>query len=110
MVTNGTWASPSIADDYLKRHKLFFLEFEPVRRKVNSIWMLRIVGFNFRVALCPMCECTKHRPLWFIKTSRSTKPSDAATLKAMAFNPDSGLDRLWKEYGLAFRDFDDLTL
>lgn len=25
-------------------------------------------------------------------------------------NPDSSLDRLWKEYGRAFRDFDDLTL
>lgn len=28
----------------------------------------------------------------------------------MAIDPDSGLDRLWKEYSLAFRDFDDLTL
>lgn len=28
----------------------------------------------------------------------------------MSFNTDSRLDRLWKEYGLAFRDFDDLTL
>ena len=28
----------------------------------------------------------------------------------MSFNPDSPLDQLWKEYGLAFRDFDDLTL
>jgi len=27
----------------------------------------------------------------------------------MAIDPDSGLDRLWKEYSLAFRDFDDLT-
>ncbi len=28
----------------------------------------------------------------------------------MAFNPDSRLDQLWKEYSLVFRDFDDLTL
>jgi hypothetical protein len=28
----------------------------------------------------------------------------------MSTNPDSALDLLWKEYGLAFRDFDDLTL
>jgi hypothetical protein len=28
----------------------------------------------------------------------------------MATNPESPLDLLWKEYGLAFRDFDDLTL
>jgi hypothetical protein len=28
----------------------------------------------------------------------------------MATNPESPLDALWKEYGLAFRDFDDLTL
>jgi hypothetical protein len=28
----------------------------------------------------------------------------------MAFNQDSSLDQLWKEYSLAFRDFDDLTL
>jgi hypothetical protein len=28
----------------------------------------------------------------------------------MAENPESALDVLWKEYGLAFRDFDDLTL
>jgi hypothetical protein len=28
----------------------------------------------------------------------------------MATNPESPLDVLWKEYGLAFRDFDDLTL
>src|SRR5258705_5613102 len=28
----------------------------------------------------------------------------------MATIPESPLDALWKEYGLAFRDFDDLTL
>ena len=28
----------------------------------------------------------------------------------MATNPESPLDLLWKEYGSAFRDFDDLTL
>jgi hypothetical protein len=28
----------------------------------------------------------------------------------MSTNSDSPLDRLWKEYGAAFRDFDDLTL
>jgi hypothetical protein len=28
----------------------------------------------------------------------------------MAANPESPLDLLWKEYGLAFREFDDLTL
>src|SRR5689334_22007540 len=28
----------------------------------------------------------------------------------MAFESDEPLDLLWKEYGLAFRDFDDLTL
>jgi len=28
----------------------------------------------------------------------------------MAANPESQLDLLWKEYGLVFRDFDDLTL
>ena len=28
----------------------------------------------------------------------------------MANEPDSALDKLWKEYGLVFRDFDDLTL
>jgi len=28
----------------------------------------------------------------------------------MAFNPDSRLDQLWKEYSLVFKDFDDMTL
>jgi hypothetical protein len=31
-------------------------------------------------------------------------------LRAMAFDSDAPIDLLWKEYGLAFRDFDDLTL
>jgi hypothetical protein len=31
-------------------------------------------------------------------------------LSAMASNADSPLDLLWKEYGLVFRDFDDMTL
>src|ERR1051325_4709286 len=30
--------------------------------------------------------------------------------RQMATNPESSLDLLWKEYGLAFKDFDDLTL
>ncbi|HMP84595.1 MAG TPA: hypothetical protein PKA41_18015, partial [Verrucomicrobiota bacterium] len=28
----------------------------------------------------------------------------------MAFDSEAPLDRLWKEYGRGFRDFDDLTL
>ena len=28
----------------------------------------------------------------------------------MAFNPESRLDQLWKEYSLAFKEFDDITL
>jgi hypothetical protein len=32
------------------------------------------------------------------------------TSEPMPSNADSPLDMLWKEYGLAFRDFDDLTL
>lgn len=31
-------------------------------------------------------------------------------LKSMAIESDAPLDRLWKEYSLAFKDFDDLTL
>ncbi len=31
-------------------------------------------------------------------------------LKPMAIESDAPLDRLWKEYSLAFKDFDDLTL
>lgn len=31
-------------------------------------------------------------------------------LRAMAFDSDAPLDLLWKEYSLAFKDFDDLTL
>ena len=31
-------------------------------------------------------------------------------LPVMATNAESPLDLLWKEYGLVFRDFDDLTL
>ena len=31
-------------------------------------------------------------------------------LGTMAFEPDAPLDLLWKEYSLAFKDFDDLTL
>jgi len=39
------------------------------------------------------------------------KPAPARnTRRAMAVNPESPLDLLWKEYGLVFRDFDDLTL
>src|SRR5215831_1796535 len=38
------------------------------------------------------------------------KPAGPRKTWAMATNADSLLDQLWKEYGLAFRDFDDLTL
>ena len=31
-------------------------------------------------------------------------------LRAMPFDSDSTLDKLWREYGLAFKDLDDLTL
>lgn len=31
-------------------------------------------------------------------------------LRAMAFDPDAPIDLLWKEYGSAFKEFDDLTL
>jgi hypothetical protein len=41
---------------------------------------------------------------------RSTSPFFRANLCVMAFESDQPLDLLWKEYGLAFRDFDDLTL
>jgi hypothetical protein len=41
---------------------------------------------------------------------RWTKCRDGHKLCPMAFNPDSRLDQLWKEYSLVFRDFDDLTL
>jgi hypothetical protein len=41
---------------------------------------------------------------------RSTSPRFPAKLAAMAFESDEPLDLLWKEYRLAFRDFDDLTL
>jgi len=34
----------------------------------------------------------------------------AASLVAMAFDNESPLDSLWKEYGRTFHDFDDLTL
>jgi len=40
----------------------------------------------------------------------STNLPYAANLRAMANDPDSPLDQLWKEYGLVFHDFDDLTL
>ena len=38
------------------------------------------------------------------------KPPGSRKTWAMAANADSPLDQLWKEYGLVFRDFDDLTL
>jgi hypothetical protein len=40
----------------------------------------------------------------------STKVSKRATVWPMAGNADSPVDLLWKEYGLVFRDFDDLSL
>ena len=40
----------------------------------------------------------------------STNRPREANLLAMAFNTDSRLDRLWKEYLSAFQDFDDTTL
>jgi hypothetical protein len=40
----------------------------------------------------------------------STNSPNGATLRAMATNPESPLDLLWKEYGLVFRDFDDMML
>jgi hypothetical protein len=43
-------------------------------------------------------------------TSRSTKSAARGILPAMAFASDSPLDSLWKEYGRAFQDWDDLTL
>jgi hypothetical protein len=40
----------------------------------------------------------------------STNFQRRATLRTMATNPESPLDLLWKEYGLVFRDFDDMML
>src|SRR5205807_372527 len=40
----------------------------------------------------------------------STKWVGKVKLCPMAFNPESRLDQLWKEYSLVFHDFDDLTL
>src|SRR5580765_4772145 len=40
----------------------------------------------------------------------STNPHRAAILRAMPFESNEPLDQLWKEYSLAFKDFDDLTL
>ena len=40
----------------------------------------------------------------------STNPRHAAILRAMAHDSDSPLDLLWKGYGRAFQDFDDLTM
>jgi hypothetical protein len=41
---------------------------------------------------------------------RSTKRRLTLMLGAMAFDSDAPLDLLWKEYSLAFKDFDDVTL
>lgn len=43
-------------------------------------------------------------------TLSSTIPGLGARLPGMATNAESPLDLLWKEYGRAFRDFDDLSL
>lgn len=59
---------------------------------------------------------TEDKPLawlfgWFPESiGCSTTPVFSVKLFAMAFASDEPLDLLWKEYGLAFRDFDDLTL
>lgn len=45
-----------------------------------------------------------------LRPAGSTKPGVTFILAAMAFDSDAPLDLLWKEYGLAFRDFDDLSL
>jgi hypothetical protein len=42
--------------------------------------------------------------------ARLDKPRRGRQACTMAFNPDSRLDQLWKEYSLVFQDFDDLTL
>jgi hypothetical protein len=47
---------------------------------------------------------------WRIAERRSTIVAFRAMLPAMAFESDSPLDALWKEYGRAFQDWDDLTL
>src|SRR5437773_11619877 len=44
------------------------------------------------------------------RTGRSTSPGFICMLSTMAFESDAPLDQLWKEYSLAFKDFDDLTL
>src|SRR5438094_9648433 len=44
------------------------------------------------------------------KCHGSTNTRLVATLRAMAIDADSPLDALWKDYSLAFRVFDDLTL
>jgi hypothetical protein len=43
-------------------------------------------------------------------THRSTKFPVRVILRAMAFESDAPIDLLWQEYGLAFKDWDDLTL
>src|SRR6185369_16236310 len=52
--------------------------------------------------------------VFFQDISRTTvildKPFLALHPSAMAFESDSPLDTLWKEYGRVFADFDDLTL
>ena len=42
--------------------------------------------------------------------TRSTNAAPSLNLPSMAFDSTEPLDRLWKEYGLAFHEFDDLTL
>ena len=52
-----------------------------------------------------------HFPAHFrIITSGSTNRRRRIMIHAMPFDSDAPLDRLWKEYSAAFRDFDDLTL
>jgi hypothetical protein len=52
-----------------------------------------------------------HREIVLLAAARSTNPAPQSKLPTMATEPEeSPLDALWQEYGLAFRDFDDLTL
>src|SRR5215813_4045471 len=66
----------------------------------NSHRTIRLI----RVHPCPSVVKTSSSDL------ASTNSALHATLRAMATNPESPLDLLWKEYGHAFREFDDLTL
>jgi len=53
-------------------------------------------------------DCTQ--PLGRPLVRDSTIRPNEVMLRAMPFDSDSTLDKLWREYGLAFKDLDDLTL